>query len=190
MTLPDDWTSWRASIDLDAYDARWQRLAAAGANPHGEADLVAALDPRTVLDAGCGTGRVAIELAVRGIEVLGIDADPDMIAAARRKAPELPWLVADLATLDVPGRFDVVVLAGNVVPYIDPGARAAALAACARHLAEGGRLVAGFALRPGWPSLADVEGWVAGAGLHVADRFATWDGAPYSGGDYVVGVYG
>ena len=44
---------------------------------------------RRVLDAGCGTGRVAIELARRGIEVVGVDADPDMLERARRRAPQL-----------------------------------------------------------------------------------------------------
>jgi 2-polyprenyl-3-methyl-5-hydroxy-6-metoxy-1,4-benzoquinol methylase len=87
--LPDDWRSWRAQEDLARYDERFRRLAESGGNPHGEADLVASYKPATVLDAGCGTGRVAIELARRGIAVLGVDADPDMIAAARSKAPEL-----------------------------------------------------------------------------------------------------
>ncbi|MFC7658221.1 class I SAM-dependent methyltransferase [Pseudonocardia benzenivorans] len=61
-----------------------------GGNPHGEADLVVALlAGRTgapVLDGGCGTGRVAIELARRGVDVEGLDPDGDMIALARGKA--------------------------------------------------------------------------------------------------------
>ncbi len=61
-----------------------------------------------------------------------------MIAAARAKAPELVWLARDLADLERTERFDVVVLAGNVVPYADPARRADLVAACARHLATGG----------------------------------------------------
>lgn len=38
----------------------------------GEADFVAHLEPTTLLDAGCGTGRVAIELAGRGVEIVGV----------------------------------------------------------------------------------------------------------------------
>ena len=76
------------------YDARWARLAAAGESVHGEADLVEALLRETggtrVLDAGCGTGRVAIELAARGFAVVGVDADPAMLSEARAKAPGLP----------------------------------------------------------------------------------------------------
>lgn len=189
QTLPPDWSSWRRRFDVDGYDERWQRLAAAGHHPHGEADLVAGYGPRTVLDAGCGTGRVAIELARRGIEVLGVDADPDMIAAARSKAPRLRWQLADLATLACPDRFDVVALAGNVVPYVAAADRAAAVAACAAHLVPGGRLVAGFQLRAGWPSAAEYDGWCAAAGLDPEDRFATWERAPYSGGDYAVFVH-
>jgi SAM-dependent methyltransferase len=187
--LPEDWNRWRAQEDLDRYDERWRRLAAAGENPHGEADFVAAYRPATVLDGGCGTGRVGIELARRGIGVLGVDADPDMIAAARRKAPDLEWIVADLAELELPRRFDVMVLAGNVVPYVSAERRPAAVAACARHLAPGGRLVTGFALRPRWPTLDEYDGWCAAAGLETEDRFATWDRKPYAGGNYGVSVH-
>ena len=81
------------------YDQRWADLAAAGASVHGEADLVTSFAPRTVLDAGCGTGRVAIELARRGIEAVGVDADPAMLDRAREKAPDLRWIEADLATV-------------------------------------------------------------------------------------------
>jgi SAM-dependent methyltransferase len=188
-TLPGDWSRWRDQVDLDGYDERWRRMAAAGENPHGEADLVASYRPASVLDGGCGTGRVGIELARRGIAVLGVDADPDMIASARAKAPDLEWSVQDLADLERPERFDVVALAGNVVPYVAAGRRAAAVTACARHLAPGGRLVAGFQLQPDWPTLADYDGWCAAAGLEPEDRFATWDREPYSDGTYAVSVH-
>jgi SAM-dependent methyltransferase len=187
--LPDDWGSWRAQEDLERYDERFRRLAEAGRNPHGEADLVASYAPATVLDGGSGTGRVAIELARRGIAVLGVDADPDMIAAARGKAPELAWVTADLADLDRPERFDVVVLAGNVVPYVVPDRRTRAVAACVAHLVPGGRLVAGFRLRPGWPTPEEYDRWCATAGAVPEDRFATWERASYTGGDYVVSVH-
>lgn len=187
--LPVDWQAWRGRLDVEAYDRRWQRMVAAGVDPHGEVALVQAYSPRSVLDAGCGTGRVAIELARRGVEVLGVDADPDMIAAAHAKEPGLAWLVADLTELDRSERFDVVVMAGNVVPYVSADRRAEAVTACARHLVPGGRLVAGFALRPRWPSLAEYDGWCAGAGLVAEDRWATWERASYGGGDYAVSVH-
>lgn len=187
MSLPGDWEQWRDRVDLAGYDERWERIAAEGGNPHGEADLVASLSPASVLDGGCGTGRVGIELARRGVTVLGVDPDPDMIAAARAKAPALEWLLLDLADLDRPDRFDVVVLAGNVVPYAQR--RAALVAACGRHLASGGRLVAGFQLQDGWPTLDEYDAWCAAAGLAVEHRWSSWDREPYVGGDYAVSVH-
>lgn len=164
-------------------------MTAAGQNPHGEADLVSGYRPASVLDAGCGTGRVGIELARRGIRVLGLDADPDMIVAARAKAPELRWLHVDLASFRTDERFDMVVLAGNVVPYVAAADRAGAVAACAAALAPGGFLIAGFSLRPGWPTPADYDAWCAAAGLTPRDRFATWGRTPFTGGDYLVAVH-
>ncbi|MBN9100137.1 MULTISPECIES: class I SAM-dependent methyltransferase [unclassified Pseudonocardia] len=187
MTLPDDWSQWRDRVDLDSYDERWARMAEEGENPHGEADLVWSYRPASALDGGCGTGRVGIELARRGVSVLGVDADPDMITAARAKAPGMAWLAVDLADLDRPERFDVVVLAGNVVPYASR--RSELVAACARHLAAGGLLVAGFQLQEGWPTLDEYDAWCAAAGLEPEDRFATWDREAYTGGAYAVSVH-
>jgi SAM-dependent methyltransferase len=189
-TLPEDWAGWRERVDLDGYDERWRRMAAEGRNPHGEVDFVMAYRPGSVLDAGCGTGRVAVELARRGVDAVGVDADPDMVAAARRKAPRLPWHLVDLAELDLARRFDVVVLAGNVVPYVAADARPAAVARCAAHLAPGGRLVAGFVLRPGWPTPDEYDRWCAAAGLAPAERYATWERDPLGDDpDYAVLVH-
>ncbi|AEA25297.1 Methyltransferase type 11 [Pseudonocardia dioxanivorans CB1190] len=191
--LPDDWRRWRRAVDLDEYEARWARIEAEGGNPHGEADLVVALlAGRTgapVLDGGCGTGRVAVELARRGVDVEGLDPDGDMIALARGKAPELTWRQEGLQDLADESRFGLVLLAGNVVPYADPADRPGAVAACARALRTGGLLVAGFTLRPGWPSVADYDGWCAAAGLVLDARWSTWTRDPYAGGDYAVSVH-
>jgi SAM-dependent methyltransferase len=187
--VSDAWKRWRASVDLDEYDARWDRLAAAGEAVHGEADFVAALGPRSVLDAGCGTGRVGIELARRGIDVVGVDADADMLDRARRRAPGLSWVLADLATLELGRTFDVVVLAGNVLPFVEPADRAAVVARCARHLADGGRLVSGAGLRAGWPTLDELDAWSEAAGLELAERVASWTGDRWdAGADYAVTV--
>lgn len=190
----DNWEQWRQQVDLDDYDARWQRMADAGDNPHGEADFVDALRsdqrPASVLDAGCGTGRVSIELARRGVETVGVDLDGDLLGRARAKAPALTWVHADLGQLDLGRTFDVVVLAGNVVPFVKPAARAAAIAGCAHHVGPNGVLVAGFQLRAGWPSVAAYDEWCTAAGLELERRFASWDGQPFTlGADYVVSVH-
>ena len=144
----------------DDYDARWRRLQAAGESIHGEADLIEWFGPSCVLDAGCGTGRVAVELARRGVEAVGVDLDPAMLASARRKGPGIEWIegnLADVTVADSEGRpraFDAVAMAGNVMIFLDPGTEAAVLANMARHLRPGGRIVAGFQLdRPRWSGL-------------------------------------
>jgi 2-polyprenyl-3-methyl-5-hydroxy-6-metoxy-1,4-benzoquinol methylase len=115
----------RVDWDGDRYQARFDRLAASGADVHGEADLVASCGPATVLDAGCGSGRVAIELARRGIEVVGVDVEESMLEVARQRAPALTWIVSDLADLDLARRFDVVVMAGNVLLFTPAGTQSA-----------------------------------------------------------------
>ncbi len=180
-----------------AYDARVAALAATGRHMHGEADLVASLHPASVLDAGCGTGRVAVELARRGYEVVGVDRDADMLAAASLKAPALEWHLADLAHLelrDADGqrrRFDCVLLAGNVMIFLSPGTEAAVVQRLAGHLRPGGVLVAGFELRPAGLTLQAYDEMGAAAGLVLLDRWATWDRTPcYEGGTYAVSVHG
>src|SRR5690349_3132324 len=111
-------TTWHG----DEYQRRFDALAATGVDVHGEATFVRAFQPAHVLDAGCGTGRVAVELARHGIDVVGVDADASMIATARRLHGELSWIEADLAgDLDLGRRFDVVVMAGNVPLFTPPG---------------------------------------------------------------------
>jgi SAM-dependent methyltransferase len=171
------------------YDQRWEELAAAGRSVHGEADLVERLGPRSVLDAGCGTGRVAIELARRGLDVVGVDLDPSMLDVARAKAPDLPWVQGDLAEVDLGRTFDAVVLAGNVMIFLAPGTEAAVVSNLARHLVPGGHLVAGFSLEPGRLDLATYDRHAAAAGLALAERSATWEGAPFTGGGYAVSVH-
>jgi SAM-dependent methyltransferase len=177
--------AWRG----DDYQARFDALAAQGTDVHGEADFVCGLSPTSVLDAGCGTGRVAIELARRGVDVVGADLDASMLETARRLAPELAWVECDLAALDLGRRFDVVVLAGNVPLFTAPGTHAAIVAGCARHVAPLGAQVAGFLLDRGY-ALADYDAQCAAAGLTLAERYATWDREPFvSGGDYAVSVH-
>ncbi|MEA2715976.1 MAG: hypothetical protein QOI99_293, partial [Actinomycetota bacterium] len=171
------------------YDERWVRMAADGHNVHGEADFVGGLGPASVLDAGCGTGRVGIELAARGVEVVGVDLDPSMLAVARDKAPHLTWVAGDLATVDLGRSFDVVLLAGNVMIFLSPGTEAAVVATLARHLRPGGALVAGFQVQPGRLALATYDDHCRAAGLDLDQRWATWDRQPFRGGDYAVSVH-
>jgi SAM-dependent methyltransferase len=179
----------------DDYDARWRSLAATGQNVHGEADLVESLLRESggtrVLDAGCGTGRVAIELAARGFTVLGVDGDAAMLASARAKSPELAWLEADLADLAGAGHteFDLALMAGNVAIFLRPGTESAVFRSVGERLASGGLLVSGFSIRPNRLSLGLYDELAEHVGLQPVARWATWSRDPFTGGDYVVSVH-
>jgi SAM-dependent methyltransferase len=186
--------------DGDRYHARLDALAASGQDLHGEVNFVLGLDPAprprgpggvpliSVLDAGCGTGRVAIELARRGVPVAGLDADASMLATAARVAPDLEWVLSDLAAADLGRTFDVVVMAGNVPLFTPPGTQTALVAGCVRHLSPGGALVAGFSLGSKYP-LTAYDADCRSAGLVLAERYATWDREPFRHGDYAVSVH-
>ena len=180
----------------DDYDARWTSLAAQGQSIHGEADLVEALlrefGGTRVLDAGCGTGRVGIELAARGFATVGVDADNGMLSAARAKASELEWIEADLSDLRTPsqcrvrpgapgGKRDDISQTGKRRPR-----HASALSACLR---PGALLVAGFAIRPDRLPLEMYDRLAKASGLEFVGRWATWNREPFTGGDYAVTVH-
>ncbi|MFI5168431.1 MAG: class I SAM-dependent methyltransferase [Thermoanaerobaculales bacterium] len=186
---PNPWLRSRRRSG-DEYDETYERRAAAGENVHGEADFVMRLAPRSVLDAGCGTGRIARELARRGVETVGVDLDEDMLSTARRKAPALEWHCADLATIDLGRVFDVALLAGNVMIFLTPGSESAVVANLTRHLAPGGALVAGFSLRPGQLTVDVYDRLAAAAGLSVGERWSTWDRDLWRpGADYQLSVH-
>ena len=116
------WAHWREQVDLAEYHARWAKLEAAGHSTHGEADLIERYvrqggRPPSVLDAGCGMGRVAIELHHRGIEVEGADLDADLLAYAQADAPHVVWHLADLAEMALGRTYGVVAMPGNVMLF-------------------------------------------------------------------------
>ena len=178
------------------YDERWVEMARRGQSVHGEANFVSVFQPRTVLDAGCGTGRVAIELARRGVETVGIDIDRRMLTSAVQKAPHLRGFHADLSTcvlVDPDGHrelFDVIVAAGNVMIFLAEGTEDEVVARMAEHLVGGGVLVSGFQLRPTGLSLATYDASCRKAGLELTERYATWSHDPFlPGSPYAVSVH-
>ena len=190
------------------YDKRFERLAAAGHDVHGEASFVMGFEPATVLDAGCGTGRVAIELARRGVSVTGIDLDLSMLLTAQKKGPALEWLQGDLAAFEIPAlpetdvdadadaarpthrRFDAVIAVGNVMIFLDPGSEAAVVESLAHHLEPDGVLISGFQLTAGRYGVAAYDRDCAAAGLQLAARYASWSRDPWSiDSGYAVSVH-
>lgn len=184
---------WQRTDAPEDYDTRWKRLAANGENIHGEADLVESLlrasGGTRVLDAGCGTGRVAIELALRGFTAVGIDTEAGMLAVARAKAPGIEWIEADLAHLELHDEFDLMLLAGNVMIFVDPGTEERVVHGLAARLAPGGLLVAGFSILPNRLSLEHYDDIARTAGLESVARWSTWDRKPFTRGRYAVSVH-
>ena len=168
------------------YIDRFRRMAAEGVDLAGEARLLDAMVvPRSrILDAGCGPGRVAAELAARGHVVVGVDVDPALIAAAESDHPGPTWLVADLAELDLPiaghaEPFDAAIVAGNVMAFVGPGTERVVLTRVGAHVHPDGVVVVGFGTDRGYP-LVDFDEDVTAAGLLLEHRFATWDLRPWS----------
>ena len=189
---PDRSNRWlqNRSVSGDIYDATYESRAEAGENVHGEADFVERFAPASVLDAGCGTGRVGRELARRGLDVVGVDLDPAMLATARLKAPRVDWRLADLATVDLACSFDAVVMAGNVMIFLAPGSEPTVVANIARHLRPGGLLIAGFQIMPGQLTIERYDEIAGLAGLALAERWSTWDREPWDARhDYAVSVH-
>ena len=191
-------SSWRSSEVPrgQQYDERFDALARSGRDVHGEASFVMGYHPATVLDAGCGTGRIAIELARRGVAVVGLDIDREMLAAALAKDSGVEFLRADLVDFtlvtatDEAKRFDLVVAAGNVMIFLEPGTETRAVANMAGHLEPEGLLVSGFQLLPDRYSLDAYDAACDRAGLDLLDRFSTWDRDPWSiDAGYAVSVH-
>jgi 2-polyprenyl-3-methyl-5-hydroxy-6-metoxy-1,4-benzoquinol methylase len=178
------WFTDTAEGHSDRYVERFRSMAAEGADLAGEARLVDALiaPGSRVLDAGCGPGRLGGELHRRGHVVVGVDADPVLIAAAEADHAGPTWLVEDLTQLDLGDEhapFDLAVLAGNVMVFVAPVTEADVLSRVAAHLVPGGRLVIGFRTGDVYP-LERFDSDLAEVGLVLEQRFATWDLVPYA----------
>ena len=204
QNLTNPWLATRTRTGSE-YDAPYEVRAAAGQDVHGEANLIekllysdmnqtASVSPYCILDAGCGTGRMAIELARRGIEIVGVDLDEVMLKQARAKAPDLDWRLGDLSSIELNKTFDAIVMAGNVMIYVTPGTEAATLANMERHLKAGGLLVAAFQLTSHpWSELTidSYDQLAKTAGLRKVARWSTWEQGLWSTEDtYAVSVHG
>ena len=130
----------------------------------GELELLAEhLTPnRSVLELGCGTGRLTRPLLEKSCAVTAVDNSAEML----RHVPDAAAKVlCDIETLDLGRAFDVVLLASNLINVADAAIRNAQLAACRRHLGPRGKLIF-QRFDPGWlravepgpsASIGDVE---------------------------------
>ena len=113
--------------------------------------------PKSVLEPGCGSGRVLEPLARRGIDVTGFDLSPEMIELARarlRGAGEVH--VADMTAFDLRRTFDGAVCPINTLAHLTPDGLGRHLERMARHLVPGGRYLAQVGLmdRESWDPTA------------------------------------
>ncbi len=104
--------------------------------------LAAELNAQRILDLGCGTGLLALELAVPGRQVIGVDPAPAMLAFARSQpgAERVQWIEGDASALGTP-QADLLVMTGNVAQvFLDDAEWLTTLAAIHAALRPGGYL--------------------------------------------------
>lgn len=150
-------------VECGAYAADlalWRELAHEAAGP--------------VLELGCGTGRVALDLAAAGHEVTGVDTDRELIAALSERAAErgvdVEAVVADARELDLGREFALVCAPMQFVHLLGPSGRVAMLRRVRAHLGPGGRLAAAMlagytapvmdAGPPPLPDVREIDGWI------------------------------
>jgi magnesium-protoporphyrin O-methyltransferase len=129
------------------------------------AQLPADLRGARVLDAGCGTGTAAVELAARGADVVAVDISPALIDIARKRAPataRIDWRAGDMMAPDL-GAFDHVIAMDSLIYYSATDIAALLTRAAPRVK---GRFV--FTVAPRTPLLMAM--WRAGKLFPRADR--------------------
>ncbi len=191
---------WMQKVAADPGHSQWyidrfRAMERAGKDLAGEARFIDAMAERgaRILDAGCGPGRVGGYLAAAGHDIVGVDVDPALIAAAEQDHPGPRWLVGDLAELDLPARgitepFDLIVSAGNVMTFLAPSTRTQVLSRLRAHLGTGGRAVIGFGAGREYGHTEFLDD-AAHAGLVPDLLLSTWDVRPFTeGSDFLVAI--
>ncbi|MEV0146932.1 MULTISPECIES: class I SAM-dependent methyltransferase [unclassified Nonomuraea] len=122
----------------------------------GEPEIIATVTPAggTILELGCGTGRMTHPLVELGFEVVAVDESAEMLAHVRGAAT----VRARIDELRLERRFDTVVLASHLVQTADAEGRRALLEACARHVAPDGHVLLQ------WMPPERLDAWEVGQG--------------------------
>ncbi|HEX6523369.1 MAG TPA: methyltransferase domain-containing protein [Streptosporangiaceae bacterium] len=139
----------------------------------GEPEIVHAAVPAaaSILELGCGTGRILRPLAALGHPVLGVDDSADMLA----RVPDLPTVVSAIETLRLDRTFDAVLLASTMINS-DPATRRAFLATVRHHL-DGDGVAVIQQSPPEWFKAPAEAGLVRDdpGGIRRVIRSAHWD---------------
>lgn len=133
---------------------------------------LAAREGAPVLDVGAGTGRVALDLARHGHEVVALDRDPELLDALAERGADLPvsTAVADARDLALGREFPLILVPMQTIQLLGPDGRARFLRRAREHLLAGGLLAAALADaldafdaehdHPPLPDLREVDGVV------------------------------
>lgn len=161
-----------------------------------------------VLEAGVGTGRYALPLAARGIQVHGVDASPAMLDVLRRKAGNTPitTTLGDFSTTRMPATYRLVVCLTNTLALLpDADDQSRAIACFADALEDGGAVLVQTTHSPNHSgivktdvlldtprgtrryrvacravSLDTLDHWAGRAGLQCVARWRDWHGTPWN----------
>ncbi len=125
-------------IDPHLYDAEYGGY-------QGDFDFFLSLtETGSVLELGCGTGRLTIQLAQKGLKVVGLDASQPMLTLASKKSHGLPieWVHGDVRHFQLPQTFDLILMAGNTFQALLTEADQLQMLECVRrHLKPTGLFV-------------------------------------------------
>ncbi len=107
-------------------------------------ELVGLLNPQKgerILDLGCGTGDLTIEISNAGAEVTGLDSSDNMLERARQKYPQLPFVKGEAESFSFNAPFDAV-LSNAALHWINEGEQEKTLKNIFQHLKPNARFVA------------------------------------------------
>jgi len=127
ISFNDVVTAWDAAPFDAIHPTRAVSEAEYEASGQEQADALAAVLPHgTVLDFGCGDGRVAIPLAAHGFKVIGADASPRMCEALRARDEHVPTIVSDGSNLaeQLDRKVDAVICLAVLIHHDHEGGKA------------------------------------------------------------------